>query len=259
MITGDKLLDFLRKHGKNDLDLLEYVLNGLETYNASGKRIYLIKAMLVSRRSELETILREHDYTTLPELITRDTLVRRLLTPGSVNKLLYSGQEEKQDPERLERARELHQRISLILDKQRQGIQTEVKEFKEAFSWEPMTGIAKELVKFHYHQNDVLKYIEGEGYRRAAKNKEDPPYLNPGHPYYSTELATAVRTWLAMYNGSKEFDKYKTHKQQIEDYLLSSDSNLSERAIERIATVVNPDPRKRKPRTSRRPKTDPRI
>ena len=122
-----------------------------------------------------------------------------------------------------------------------------MKEFEEAFSWEPMTGIAKELVKYHYHQNDVLKYIEG--YRRAAKNKEDPPYLNPGHPYYSTELATAVRTWLAMHNGNKEFDKYKTHKQQIEDYLLSSDSNLSERAIERIATVVNPVSQKRKSRT----------
>jgi len=247
VITGDKLLDFLRKHGKNDRDLLEYVLNGLKTYNASGKRIYPIKAMLVRRKSELKIILREHDYTSLPELLPQDTLERRLLVRRSVGDPSILEQKQKQDPERLERARELHQRISLILDKQRQGIQTEVKEFEEAFSWEPMTGIAKELVKYHYHQNDVLKYIEG--YRRAAKNKEDPPYLNPGHPYYSTELATAVRTWLAMHNGNKEFDKYKTHKQQIEDYLLSSDSNLSERAIERIATVVNPVSQKRKSRT----------
>ena len=257
MITGDKLLDFLKKHGKNDRDLLEYVLNGLKTYYASGKRIHPINVMLVRHKFKLETILREHDRACLPELLPQDTLERRLLVRRSVGGPSILEQKQKQDSQRLERARELHQRISLILDKQRQGIQTEVKEFEEAFSWEPMAGIAKELVKYHYHQNDVLKYIEG--YPRAAKNKEDPPYLNPGHPYYSTELATAVRTWLAMYNGSKEFDKYKTHKQQIEDYLLSSDSNLSERAIERIATVVNPDPRKRKPRTSRRPKTDPRI
>jgi hypothetical protein len=67
------------------------------------------------------------------------------------------------------------------------------------------------------------------------------PYLDPSYKegeFYSEELAAAVRAWLALYDGGK-FKPNRGHKEQIKKELMGK--GLSNAAIERIATLVNPN------------------
>ncbi len=73
--------------------------------------------------------------------------------------------------------------------------------------------------------------------------EEIPPYLNSMHPYYSKELAAAVRAWMYIY-GDNNLDLHNpSHKPQIEKWLRKTyekDENiLKVKTIERITTMVN--------------------
>ena len=71
-----------------------------------------------------------------------------------------------------------------------------------------------------------------------------PPYLDPGHKYYSGELALAVEVWMKLLNEDGKFTEHKAAKEQIkeqiEDLLKEKREELSKSAIDRITTMINP-------------------
>jgi hypothetical protein len=73
---------------------------------------------------------------------------------------------------------------------------------------------------------------------------ETPSYLNPNHKSYSTELAIAVKAWMALFaDGSFERGS-KTTRQRIVLWLKARRFGLKGNAEQRIASLVNPDPAK---------------
>ncbi len=73
---------------------------------------------------------------------------------------------------------------------------------------------------------------------------ETPSYLNPNHESYSTELAIAVKAWMALFaDGSFERGN-KTPRQHVERWLKARRFGLKGNAEQRIASLVNPDPAK---------------
>ena len=76
-------------------------------------------------------------------------------------------------------------------------------------------------------------------------NSETPSYLNPNHESYSTELAIAVKAWMALFaDGSFERGN-KTPRQHVERWLKARRFGLKGNAEQRIASLVNPDPAKK--------------
>ncbi len=70
---------------------------------------------------------------------------------------------------------------------------------------------------------------------------ETPSYLNPNHDFYSTELAIAVRAWVALF-ASGDFDpKGKSAKSRILQWLSKNAVDLTPTARANIATLVNPN------------------
>ena len=62
--------------------------------------------------------------------------------------------------------------------------------------------------------------------------------LDANHKYYSKELAMAIKVWQVLYGNDKISTK-KSHKEQIKKLL--GGNGFSNSAIDRIATVVNPN------------------
>lgn len=73
---------------------------------------------------------------------------------------------------------------------------------------------------------------------------DTPPYLNPNHDFYATELATAVEAWMALFADGTFEPKKKTPRQHIVLWLMARKPRLDESAEQRIATLVNPDTKK---------------
>jgi len=73
---------------------------------------------------------------------------------------------------------------------------------------------------------------------------ETPSYLNQTHDFYSTELATAVKAWMALFADGSFEPRGKTPRQRIELWLKARRFGLESNAEQRIASVVNPDPAK---------------
>jgi len=246
MITGDALQRLLKKHERSNLDLFEYVLNGLQAYNAEQKKINPLRIRLNRplsvRKFKILSALKDLDLAQMTDLDTRELFPdTKRLFPG-VN--IFS-QPTHFDPAELERLKYLLNLIVDIQDKLKKGSIIEIEKLMEALSWQPIPhSFIEKLTGVYYCEDDVIKYIQG--YRGETTGQEEPSYLNATHPYYSAELAIAVRTWIAMYDGSKSIDTYRPHKQQIEKYLYSLDVNLSDGAIGRIATVLNPESNRRK-------------
>ncbi len=75
-------------------------------------------------------------------------------------------------------------------------------------------------------------------------SSETPSYLNTNHDFYSTELATAVRAWMALFADGSFDPGNKTTRQRIELWLTAKRLSLKPNAEQRIASLVNPDPAK---------------
>ncbi len=75
-------------------------------------------------------------------------------------------------------------------------------------------------------------------------SSESPSYLNRNHDFYSTELATAVRAWMALFADGSFEPGGKTIRQRIELWLKARRFGLEDHAEQRIATLVNPDTEK---------------
>lgn len=75
----------------------------------------------------------------------------------------------------------------------------------------------------------------------AQQRHELAPYLDPQHEYYSSTLDDAVRAWLALFvDGGYERGR-KPMIPIIEEWLRLNTSIESKNAIEKIATLINPD------------------
>lgn len=72
-------------------------------------------------------------------------------------------------------------------------------------------------------------------------------YLDSAHPFHSKELAAAVEVWTILYGNGKA-KPGRGHKDQIRAHL--NGKGFSREAIERIATVVNPNKKGGAPVTS---------
>ncbi|MCK9276241.1 MAG: hypothetical protein M0P57_14270 [Syntrophales bacterium] len=66
------------------------------------------------------------------------------------------------------------------------------------------------------------------------------PSMTREHTYYSEELEMAVAAWIALYQDGK-IKTNRGHKDQIVGWLKEHYPEVSKGAIERVATVVNPN------------------
>lgn len=114
---------------------------------------------------------------------------------------------------------------------------------------------AKSEYRFRFKESNIIKKndivitlqevnrFESENSRtintESAKTKETEPYLDPKHKHYAEELAAAVKTWLAMYDDGGKYKVKEGHKPQIKKLL--ENYGFSSTAIDRIATIVNPN------------------
>lgn len=74
----------------------------------------------------------------------------------------------------------------------------------------------------------------------------DQPFLDKAHPHYASELAIAVQAWRALCEPEGGLRDTKVGaKKQINVWLREHHRALTTEARQRIATVVNPDTRKR--------------
>ena len=105
-----------------------------------------------------------------------------------------------------------------------------------------------DLIKWASEQNIPVPSDLEELKQQGGYSAREIPYLSPQHEYYSLELAAAVNAWMALYKDGGHKNKFG-YKSQIEDYLRNHYPELSDRAIERIATVVNPHKRGGAPST----------
>ena len=73
-------------------------------------------------------------------------------------------------------------------------------------------------------------------------NEVGQPFLDTMHAYYSRELATAVRAWLALFSQTdNSLSPKQTCKTLVQKWLKDHESGLSTAAQNRIAALVNPD------------------
>jgi hypothetical protein len=73
----------------------------------------------------------------------------------------------------------------------------------------------------------------------AAKKGLNTQYLDTNHEHYAAELAKAVEVWLKLYGTCGTLNPKLGHKGQLQKAL--DGQGLSQSAIKRIATVVNPN------------------
>ncbi len=67
----------------------------------------------------------------------------------------------------------------------------------------------------------------------------DSSYLDPNHEFYSKELAIAIKTWMTLFDRGN-IKTNRSFKRQIVEWLNQNHGTLSNTAIKRIATVINP-------------------
>jgi hypothetical protein len=91
---------------------------------------------------------------------------------------------------------------------------------------------AAEVSRFEREHGECTK--QNEEQQSASLNK-------PCHPCYSEELAVAVAAWKELYSVSNGAKPNGGHKKLISDWVRNAYPTLSNEAVGRIATLVNPD------------------
>ncbi len=93
----------------------------------------------------------------------------------------------------------------------------------------------------HYVTAEEAERFSNEHALTLRSSAEVPPYLNANHKSYSTELAIAVKAWMALFADGHSERGSKTPRQKIERWLRARKFDLKDNAKERIASLVNPD------------------
>jgi len=77
-----------------------------------------------------------------------------------------------------------------------------------------------------------------------AKTYINIGYLDEGHTFYADELLIAVKAWTELYEKNPpQHVPLGGHKKYIEKWLTKNYPSLSQRARDRITTVINPNPK----------------
>ena len=93
----------------------------------------------------------------------------------------------------------------------------------------------------HFVTQEEAERFSREHALTLKSSSETPSYLNPNHESYSTELATAVKAWMALFADGSFEPAGKTARQRIELWLRARKRRLKDNAEQRIASLVNPD------------------
>jgi len=96
----------------------------------------------------------------------------------------------------------------------------------------------------HFVTPEEAERFSREHALALKSGSETPSYLNRNHDFYSTELATAVKAWMAIFADGSFEPGGKTTRQRIELWLKARRFGLEDNAEQRIATLVNPDTEK---------------
>ena len=96
----------------------------------------------------------------------------------------------------------------------------------------------------HFVSAEEAERFSKEHALTLKSSSETPPYLNPNHDFYSTELATAVKAWTALFADGSFEPGGRTIRQRIERWLKARKLDLKDNAEQRIASLVNPDTEK---------------
>ena len=97
----------------------------------------------------------------------------------------------------------------------------------------------------HFVTAEEAERFSNEHALTLRSSADVPPYLNENHKCYSTELAIAVKAWMALFADGKSEQGSKTPRQKIETWLRVRKFGLETNAEQRIASLVNPDPAKK--------------
>ncbi len=93
----------------------------------------------------------------------------------------------------------------------------------------------------HFVMPEEAERFSREHALTLKSGSETPSYLNSHHDFYSTELATAVRAWMALFADGSFEPGSRTTRQRIELWLRARRPKLKDNAEQRIASLVNPD------------------
>jgi len=102
--------------------------------------------------------------------------------------------------------------------------------------------VINNLNSFSFYLFDVYSYEENNPKFKpqTAPYLPTQPYLDEENDHFSKELSIAIKTWLVFY-GPQGILKKGKHKKQISEYLRKNHKELSNEAINRIATMINAD------------------
>ena len=135
-------------------------------------------------------------------------------------------------------AKDLHQSLNAEVTKVSQVRRPEHDEF---VTLDEPVEVARGV---HFVSAEEAERFSREHALTLKSSSDTPSYLNRNHDFYSTELATAVKAWMALFADGSFEPGGKTIRQRIELWLTAQRLGLKENAEQRIASVVNPDTKK---------------
>ncbi len=135
-------------------------------------------------------------------------------------------------------AKDLHQSLNAEVTKVSQVRRPEDDEF---VTLDEPVEVARGV---HFVSAEEAERFSREHALTLKSSSDTPSYLNRNHDFYSTELATAVKAWMALFADGSFEPGGKTIRQRIELWLTAQRLGLKENAEQRIASVVNPDTKK---------------
>ncbi len=135
-------------------------------------------------------------------------------------------------------AKDLHQSLNAEVTKVSQVRRPEHDEF---VTLDEPVEVARGV---HFVSAEEAERFSREHALTLKSSSDTPSYLNRNHDFYSTELATAVKAWMALFADGSFEPGGKTTRQRIELWLKARRFALESNAEQRIASVVNPDTKK---------------
>lgn len=104
------------------------------------------------------------------------------------------------------------------------------------------------FINWAQERNIKIEWLDWAKANRHIKNGESVLKIQPAkdmnHPFFANELKIAIESWTALYedNPPKNIPA-GGHKKYIKSYLREHHAELGANAIERISTVINPNPK----------------
>lgn len=227
MITGGKLIALLDQHDKTGHDLVRYVCGGLPIFCEDGFHINL--AGLLSDFLEIFKQDIEMSFGDVGETF--------LEIKSEISSLLYK-----------------HESITGTIS------HSELVSILDCHGTETLSDLLLAEGCYYFERKDVERFINADDEISAdTDTKNIPPYLDPKHPAYSSELAVAVKAWIAVYvngwgetshNESTRVEEFVTAEYRKKSWQNRGSVTL-EAALSRIKTVTRPDTKMRGGRSSK--------